>query len=82
MSGSTDAVVPQDRPITKQDIRAKLQDIAGEVDAAKEQAYGYRDYALMAGAAVIVGVIVVAYLMGKSKGKQRRTVVEIRRITA
>ena len=74
--------VPGDRPITKDDIRAKLQDIAGEVDAAKEQAYGYRDYALMAGAALVVGVVVVAYLMGKRKGKKRRTVVEIRRITA
>jgi hypothetical protein len=81
MSPSASAV-PGDRPITKDDIRAKLQDIAGEVDAAKEQAYGYRDYALMAGAALVVGVVVVAYLMGKRKGKKRRTVVEIRRITA
>jgi hypothetical protein len=76
------SAVPGDRPITQDDIRAKLHDIAGEVDAAKEQAYGYRDYALIAGAALVVGVVVVAYLMGKRKGKKRRTVVEIRRITA
>jgi hypothetical protein len=73
--------VPKDRPITQADIRSKLQEIAGEVDTATSKVSGYREYLMMAGAVVAVGVVVIAFALGKRSGRKRRTVVEIRRIT-
>jgi hypothetical protein len=67
-----------DRTVTKADISAKLREIAGEVE---ETAVGAKDYALIAGAVAIVGVVVLAYILGRRKGRTRRTVVEVRRIT-
>jgi hypothetical protein len=65
------------RPVTHDDIEAKLREIQGGADTGADAARG-------AGIAAIVGVLlvalVVAFLWGRRKGKKRRTVVEIRRV--
>lgn len=69
--------VPMDRKITKDDIRAKLEDIRGEVESTGEQA---KPYAL---GAAIVGVLAIAglaYVLGRRKGRKKTTVVEVRRV--
>ena len=71
------AVDTDERTVTRGDIEQKLRQIRGEVDTAGEAA---RSYALVAGAAVAVAVVAVAYFMGKRKAKKKRTVVEIRRV--
>jgi hypothetical protein len=63
--------------ITPADLEAKMRELQGEVEETTEQAKSY----VLAGAAVAaVLVFVVAFTMGKRKGKKRSTVVEIRRI--
>jgi hypothetical protein len=65
------------RPITRDDIEAKLREIQGTTEAGADAARG-------AGVAAVVGglllAILVAYLLGRRKGRKRRTVVEIRRV--
>ena len=68
---------PDEKTVTRSDIENKLRQIRGEVDTAGESA---KSYALVAGAAVAVTVVALAYFMGRRKGKKKRTVVEIRRV--
>ena len=68
---------PDEKTVTRGDIENKLRQIRGEVDTAGESA---KSYALVAGAAIAVTVVALAYFMGKRKGKKKRTVVEIRRV--
>jgi hypothetical protein len=71
------ATVDSGRPITRDDIEAKLRQIQGSTEAGADAARG----AGMAG--VVVGglvLVLVAYLLGRRRGRKRRTVVEIRRI--
>jgi hypothetical protein len=63
--------------ITRDDIEAKLRQMAGELDDRVEAARP----ALVAGAvAVVVAVGVVSYLLGRRRGRRRSAVVEIRRL--
>lgn len=65
------------RRITRDDIESKLRSMAGEVDDRVEAARP----ALMTGAVVaVVAVGVVAYLLGRRRGRRRSAVVEIRRL--
>ena len=63
--------------IERDDIEAKLRELRGEVDEVGASA---RSYVLAAGAAAAVLVVAAAYVLGKRKGKKKRTVVEIRRV--
>ncbi len=66
-----------DRPITKADIEAKFAELDRIGEAGAETAKG------VGVAVVVVAVTVVvvgAYLLGRRRGKKRRTVLEIRRI--
>lgn len=65
------------RPITRDDIEAKLRQIQGSADAGAEAARGA---GVAAGVAVVLVLIVLAFLWGRRRGKKRRTIVEIRRI--
>jgi hypothetical protein len=69
--------ITAERPITRADIEAKLREIRGEVDTTTETA---RSYLLIAGGAGVVAIVGLAYLVGRSKGKKKSTVVEIRRV--
>ena len=39
-----------------------------------------RSYAILVGAAVVGGLLLVAFTLGKRRGNRKRTVVEIRRV--
>jgi hypothetical protein len=63
--------------ITPADLRDKFREL-------ESVASGSKDVAQSTGRAVaivaVVGVIAIAYLVGRRRGKKRRTVLEIRRI--
>lgn len=64
-------------PITRDHIEAKFRDVQREVEGVEEDARGYVGLAV---AAVAVGVVLVAFALGRRRGRKRRTVVEIRRV--
>jgi len=64
-------------PIGRGDIERKLRELQGGVTDTKEAA---TTTLITVGAVVAVGVIAVAFLLGRRKGKKRTTVVEVRRI--
>jgi UDP-N-acetylmuramyl pentapeptide phosphotransferase/UDP-N-acetylglucosamine-1-phosphate transferase len=65
------------RPITRADIEAKLGQIRDAAQSGTEQAKGA---SRMVGVAVVVVVVVGAYLVGRRRGRKRRTIVEVRRV--
>lgn len=65
------------QPINRGHLEAKLRELQGGVTDTKESA---TSMLLAVGAVVTVGVIAVAFLAGRRKGKKRTTVVEVRRI--
>jgi hypothetical protein len=64
-------------PIERGDLEAKLRELQGEVSETTESA---KSTLLTVGAVIAVGVIALAFLAGRRKGKKRTTVVEVRRI--
>jgi 1-aminocyclopropane-1-carboxylate deaminase/D-cysteine desulfhydrase-like pyridoxal-dependent ACC family enzyme len=64
-------------PIERGDLEAKLRELQGEVTDTTESA---KTTLLTVGAVIAVGVIAIAFLAGRRKGKKRTTVVEVRRI--
>jgi hypothetical protein len=65
------------KPITRDDLEAKLRELEGGVEETKESALST---AITVGAVVAVGVIAVAFMLGRRRGRKRTTVVEVRRI--
>ena len=65
------------RPIERRDIEAKIRELHGGVEETAESA---RSTLLTVGAVVAVGVVAVAFLIGRRKGRRRTTIVEVRRI--
>ena len=65
------------RPIERRDIEAKIRELQGDVE---ETARSATSTLVTVGAVVVVGVIAVAFILGKRKGRRRTTVVEVRRI--
>ena len=65
------------QPIRRTDIEAKMRELQGGVTDTRESA---ANTLLTVGAVVLVGVVAIAFLMGRRKGKKRTTVVEVRRI--
>lgn len=65
------------RPITRDDIEAKFRELQDETDVMADEA---RSYALLAGAVAVGGLLLVAFALGRRRGRKRRTVVEIRRL--
>ncbi|MEZ5142767.1 MAG: hypothetical protein R2726_23655 [Acidimicrobiales bacterium] len=63
--------------IERDDIEAKFRELQGEVEIISDEAV---NYAVVAGAAILVGVVVVAFWLGRRRGRRTRTVVEIRRV--
>lgn len=63
--------------ITPEDIEAKFRELR---DEGEETADTAKSYVLAAAAAAGVVVFVVAFTLGKRRGKKKSTVVEIRRI--
>lgn len=65
------------RRISRDDLEAKFRELEGGVSDTKESVMST---AIAVGAAVLVGVIAVSFLMGRRRGRRRTTVVEVRRI--
>jgi hypothetical protein len=59
------------------DIQAKLGQIRGEVDETTEQA---RPYAWYAGVGGVVLLVIVAFVLGRSRGRRKSSWVEVRRL--
>ncbi len=70
-------MIAQPQPIQRDDLEAKMRELQGEVTETRESA---ATTLLTVGAIVVVGVIAVAFLLGRRKGKKRTTVVEVRRL--
>lgn len=73
----TDPAVPSDKPITKGDIESKFRELQGEVDGAADAAV---PYVLIAGAALAAGVVLLAFALGRRKGRKKSAIVEVRRL--
>lgn len=67
----------QPKRITRDDIEAKFREIQNEVELVEDEA---RNYAGIAIVAAVVVVAVVAFALGRRKGRKTRTFVEIRRL--
>ncbi len=66
-----------DGRITRADIESKFRELQGEAEVIGDEA---KSYAILVGAAVVGGLLMVAFVLGKRRGKRNRTVVEIRRV--
>lgn len=73
----TGATVPRDRPITRQDIEAKLGELKGEVNTEVANA---KSIAIAVGVTVATVVVLAAFALGRRRGRKLATVVEIRRV--
>ena len=62
--------------ITPADLQAKLGDIRGDVEETVESAKPIGTYVAVG---LAVTVIVVAFVLGRSRGRRKSTIVEIRR---
>jgi hypothetical protein len=67
----------RDRPITRDDIHAKLKELTGPVDQGVHQA---KQVGIAAAVAIGAALVIGAYVFGRRKGRKRSTIVEIRRI--
>ena len=65
------------KPITRDDLEAKLREMSGELDDTVEAA---RPKLLAGAIAGAVLVVLVAYLLGRRSGRARSAVVEIRKV--
>ncbi len=69
--------IPKDRPITREDLRAGFASLQGEVG---EQVQSAQSVLLAVGAVAVVAIAAIAFVLGKRKGKQQKTYIEIRRV--
>jgi hypothetical protein len=63
--------------ITRGDIEAKLREMRGEVEQTAEAA---KAPLIAVAGGVAAAVVVLAFLLGKRRGRRKSTVVEIRRV--
>ena len=70
-------VIRSNGKITRADIEAKLQEMQGEVQESAEAA---KTPIMAIAGGVAVAIVIVAFLLGKRRGRRRSTVVEIRRV--
>jgi len=65
------------RPITRDDLEAKFREVQGTGRAGADAARGAgKAFGVLAA----VGGMGIAYLLGRRRGRKRRTVVEVRRV--
>jgi hypothetical protein len=65
------------KPVTRADLEAKLAEIRGVTDDTTEVA----EEAAKTGLVVAgVAVVVIAFLLGRRRGRKKSTIVEVRRI--
>lgn len=71
------AIAVPEKKITREDIEHKLRELQGEVDEGVESA---KPVGLAAAIGLVVIAVLLAYIVGRRKGKKRQMVLEIRRI--
>ena len=77
-NGSDSSTTAAERaPIGRDDIEAKFRELQGEVEIIGEEA---RSYGITLGIAIVVGVVAIAFVLGRRRGRRNRTIVEVRRI--
>jgi hypothetical protein len=62
--------------ITRDDIEAKFRTLTGDVDEIAEDA---KTTAISVGAIIAAGVIIGVFLFGRSRGRKKTTMIEVRR---
>ncbi len=63
--------------ITRGDIEAKLHEMRGDVEESAEAA---KTPIMAIAGGVAVAIVILAFLLGKRRGRRKSTVVEIRRV--
>ena len=63
--------------ITREDVEAKIRRLVGDVDDATEK---MRDVGTAVGAGLLALLLVIVFLVGRSKGRKKTTVVEVIRL--
>jgi len=71
------ATGPGSTPVTRADIEHKLAEIRGIADDSTEVAQDATKTGLVVAG---VAVVVIAFVLGKRRGRKKSTIVEIRRI--
>ena len=71
----TDTV--NETPISRSDIESKFVELQDSVETAADSAKGT---AIKAGLIGLVVILILAFLIGRRRGRQGRTVVEVRRL--
>lgn len=72
--GATTVAEPQ--KITRDDIEAKFRQLTADVD---DRADAAKSTAVAVGAVVAAVVVVGVFLLGRSRGRKKTTVIEVRR---
>jgi len=72
----TTSIDPQ-TPVTRADIEAKLAEIRGVADDTTEVASEAAKTGLVVAG---VAVVVIAFLLGRRRGRKKSTIVEVRRV--
>jgi hypothetical protein len=62
--------------ITRDDLEAKFRELTGDVDQKAEEA---KETAIAVGAVVAAAVLLGVFLFGRSRGRKKTTLVEVRR---
>jgi hypothetical protein len=65
-----------DRPIDRSDIESRLRTLKDDVDTVKESAAGA---GVAAGLGIAVLLVLLAFVLGRARGKKKYAFVEIRR---
>jgi hypothetical protein len=71
--GNTDTSPVGDRQITRADLEAKFSQLRGSTTASQTQRNVGLTAVIVAGVALVLG----AYLLGRLRGRKRRTIVEV-----
>jgi len=66
-----------EKPVTRADIEAKLAQIKGVTDDTTEVAEGAAKTGLVFAG---IAVVLLAFLLGRRRGRKKSTIVEVRRI--
>ena len=64
------------KKITRDDLEAKFRELTGDVDQKAEEA---KETAIAVGAVVAAAVLLGVFLGGRSRGRKKTTIVEVRR---
>jgi hypothetical protein len=66
-----------ERPITRADLEAKFEQLRGATSSGAEKARVAGTATLVVGGVLLV---LLAYVLGRRRGRKRRTIVEVRRV--